>query len=354
MSRLDDIDAIKSIDRSNMLTSIRDLPDQVATAWKEAKKLTLPSNYIRAENIVILGMGGSGIGGEMAASLAASESEVPIAIVRDYAVPKFVGKNTLAIVCSHSGNTEETIAGLEQAGKRGAKIVTISTGGEVERIGTRFRAPHFLITYGSEARAALGYTYGPILSILARIGAVGVSDRDVEGAVAAMRRVISIVDPEHTTGKNPAKQLASRLKNRIPVAIGAGTLAPLARRFKIMINENAKTTAFSEAIPEWDHNAIAGLPHPRELPERTFYVLFRSRYDHPRNTLRLAFLLEDLARRRIPTETIQFPESKTPIEEQLLCAVFVDFVSFYLAINYGIDPTPTENIVRVKERLARQ
>jgi glucose/mannose-6-phosphate isomerase len=352
MSRLDDIDAIKALDKSNMLGSIRDLPDQIETAWKQAKKLTLPSNYIRAKNIVLLGMGGSGEGNDFAAALATSESEVPITVVKDYTLPHFVDKETLLIAVSYSGTTEEALSAVESAGKKGAKIITVSTGADLETLGTRYRAPHFTISYGAEPRAAFGYTFAPQLSVFARIGLVDVKDSDIDHAVAAMRDLQKIISPELPTAKNPAKGLASRILGKIPIAMGAGTLTPAARRFKGMINENAKTLGFNEIIPEWDHIGLTGLKYP-EAKRSLFYVVYQSKFDHQRNALRLSLAISTLAKNGFANEVIKFPKAKTALEEQLLCVQFGDFVSYYLALALGIDPTPTEAIGELKKELKK-
>jgi glucose/mannose-6-phosphate isomerase len=353
MFSLDNPESYSLFDKSNMLSNILDLPDQIATAYDQLKKFPLPSTYINAKNIVILGMGGSAIGGALVASLA-KEARLPIFIHRDYEIPRFVSKESLVIAVSYSGNTEETLTGFIQAAEKGAKIVVATCGGKIGSIATRYKAPVYKINYGAQPRAALGYLFTSVLMFLEKIGQFDIDQDKIRESLLLMKGFRNKIGPQVASSENLAKQIAKNLVNKIPVFIGSGILSDVARRWKTQTNENAKQAAFFETLPEADHNFIVGQENPKDLRNKIWVVFLTSRYDHPRNILRHKITVEILQKANTPYETVMIPIATSPLSEQLLSIYLGDFVSYYLALQNRVDPTEIPNINYLKDKLAEK
>lgn len=352
MGILDNLGQIKKLDSANMLQNLMDFPDQIEAAWQSAEKLALPTHYLKIKNVVILGMGGSAIGGDLCVGLSLYNSKVPIIIHRDYDLPAFVDHDSLVIAVSYSGNTEETVSGFQAAGEKGAKMLAISSGGDLAPICRKYRAPLLEINYGAQPRAALGYLLTPILGILSRLGILAISRGEIETAIQLLKGLDSKIRPEVPTAKNIAKQLANKLYDRIAIIIGSGALKVAARRWKTQINENAKSAVWAEELPELCHNFIVGLDFPKRLKDKIFVVVLQSKYDHPRNKIRQSVVFQILQQKSIPYEPILMHPSDSALDEMLSAIYLGDYVSYYLAIANGLDPTPIKSIELLKERLA--
>jgi glucose/mannose-6-phosphate isomerase len=350
---LDDLDYFKQIDAQNMLGHIDDLPLQLAGAWEHALSVSLPLDAGGVRQIAVCGMGGSSISGELLAALVADTCQVPIISVQTYDLPASVcGPDTLVIAISHSGNTEETLAATRQAIDRGARLLAITTGGALARMVVEAGGAAPVYQYASQPRAALGWLYGQVLGYLSRLGLIDDMQAAVEESIDLLRRGIRGMGAENRTSRNVAKRMAGQLVGRIPVIWGAGLLAPVARRWKTQINENAKSVAYAETMPELNHNAVVGLEFPDPLLRKTAVVqLLSERYDHPRVALRHQATFELLLREAVMADQVK-ARGETRLAQQLNLIQFGDYVSYYLAMAYGIDPTPVENIAAIKEQLA--
>lgn len=353
MHKLDDLMAIRALDRNDMYSHIVDLPEQFAQAWLESQKLILPSHYIRFDHVVLLGMGGSAIGGSLVKSLLLAEQSVPVTLVCDYTLPSFVGRNSLVVGVSYSGNTEETVTAFAEAAAKGAKLIAITSGGQIEKVANRYRAPTFRITYKAMPRAALAYLFVPLVTIFSKVGLLEFSNETMGEVVELMAKLRKNVHLEIPFSENQAKQLASKLFGQFIIAMAGPRLSGVARRWKTQMNENAKQAAFLEVAPELCHNTIVGLDFPRGQGRQVRVLLFPSRFDHPRNQLRMKILSSLLARKSIQYEVIQVDEAPNPFAEVAQLILWGDFVSYYLAILNGVDSTPVEPIERLKQELAK-
>lgn len=352
MGVLDNESLYPKIDKAGMLQNIQELPDQVETAWQQTQKFVVPTTYIKAKNIVILGMGGSAIGGSFIESIAAGQSSVPVIVNRDYDLPHFVDHNSLVIGVSYSGNTEETLTAFSQAGKCGAKLLAVSCGGAIASICRKYNAPMFKIEYGAMPRAAIGYTFTPVLGIFNKLGLINLSPREVEDSVLLLRAYQKKIHPGVPTNQNLAKQVAERIQGKIPMIMGSGYLSAMARRFKTQINENSKSAAIFEIMPELCHNTVVGFNFPEKLQEKLFLILLQSKFDHPRNRLREQILIQIMHKKNIPHEAILINPKGGILAEILHNILFADYVSYYLAALYQTDPTEIESIDFLKDRLS--
>jgi len=353
MSVLDDNAAYQRIDPQGMLACIRDLPRQCRAAWQEAQALELPDDYRGIDKMVILGMGGSAIAGDFLRSLVDLESPVPIFSNRAYDLPLLVDDRTLLIASSYSGNTEEVLSCFEPGLSTGAKKVVTTTGGRLLTTARANGVPAFVFRYESEPRAALGYSFMPLLVIAQKVGIVADKSEDVDEATAVMESLAARIDENVPLARNPAKQLAQKLHERLPVVYGAGILAQVARRWKGQLNETSKMWCFYEELPEADHNAVVGYGLPKEIAAKTFVVFLRAPSLHPRILLRYDLTRTALEEAGVDSATVD-AEGKSPLAQMMSTTLFGDWVSLYLAILNGIAPAPTPPIGKLKERLARE
>ncbi len=347
---LDDTSRFRQLDTENMLPMIDGLPDQLQTAWELGQSLPLPEVH-DVRQVVISGLGGSAMGGDLVASYTTPLSSVPISVWRNYDLPTHAkGKHTLVITSSHSGNTEETISVFDRARQTKATLLSISTGGELARKARSANVPSWIFEHDGQPRAAVGYSFGMLLAALFRLGLIPDPSAEVADAVAAMRAQQETLRAHIPTTKNPAKRLAGQLVERWPVFVGAGLLAPVARRWRTQVAELAKAVAQFEELPEADHNMLAGVVNPEPLLDRTMVLFLRASLNHPRNLLRIEATRKIFMVEGFNTDIIE-SQGDTRLAQQWTCLHFGDYTSYYLAMAYGVDPTPIDAIETLKEQL---
>jgi len=347
---LDDLDFLKQNDPSDMLAEIDGLPDQLQQAWELGQSLPLPeADGLR--QIVIAGMGGSAIGADLLAAYALERCPLPVFVHRDYDLPAFArGPQTLVIASSHSGNTEETLSSFDAAQSAGCRLVAICTGGTLAEKADAAGAPLWKFVHAGMPRAAVGFSFGLLLALFTRLHLLPDPSADLEGALAAMRAQQKLIGVASPLAKNPAKRLAGQMVGRGAIVLGSGLLVPVARRWKGQINELAKAGASFDPLPEADHNSLAGLLNPSAFQMTTFSLFLRSADDHPRNRLRLkltrqAFMLEGL------NTDVYEAQGKTPLARMWTALHFGDYLAYYLAACYGVDPTPIAALLEFKQAM---
>jgi glucose/mannose-6-phosphate isomerase len=347
---IESVERIRAADPGNMLDRIKDLPKQVRDAWNIARAAQLPPAHGDVRNITVAGMGGSAIGGDLAAALLASELKVPMGVHRDYGLPAYVGRDSLVIASSYSGNTEESLSSFEEAQRRGARVLVLTTGGRIAELARAAKYPVITFSYAAQPRAALGYSLGLVLGALTKLGFVRDLTADIDAALADLAKLEERVHEGART--NDAKKLAIELYGRIIFAYGGGVLGVMARRVKGQWNENAKNWAAFDVLPELNHNAVVGFPYPDAARDALTVLLLRSDRDNPRHKLRFDVTRELLDRASIPHKTLQF-SGASMLSEVLQLTLFTDYVSFYLALLNGADPSPVKSIDYLKEQLAK-
>jgi glucose/mannose-6-phosphate isomerase len=295
-------------------------------------------------------MGGSAIGGDLAAALLADELKVPMSVHRDYGLPAYVGRDSLVIASSYSGNTEETLSAFEEARKRGAKVLALTTGGTLATQARASNYPVVTFSYKARPRATLGYSLGLVLGSLTRLGLVRDLSGDLDAAVVDLAKLEERVHEGART--NDAKKLAIELYGRIVFAYGAGVMGVMARRVKGQWNENAKNWSAYDVMSELNHNAVVGFPHPQIAREAISVLMLRSDRDNPRHKIRFDVTRELLDRASIQHKSLQFAGSNL-LSEVLQMTLFTDYVTFYVALLNGADPSPNTSIDYLKERLAK-
>jgi len=347
---IETVERIRAADQANMLDRIKELGTQMRDAWGIGKAAQLPPAYADVRNITLAGMGGSAIGGDFAAALLADDLKIPMIIHRDYGLPSYVGRDSLVIASSYSGNTEESLSAFGEAQKRGAKVLVLTTGGKLADLGRSANYPVVTFSYKAQPRAALCYSLGLVLGCLVRLGFVRDLAADIEAALADLAKIQERVHEGART--NDAKKLAVELYGRVIFAYGAGVMGVMARRVKGQWNENAKNWSAFDVMSELNHNAVVGFEHPPIAKEALTVLLLRSDRDNPRHKLRFEVTRELLDRARVPHKTLQFA-GRNMLSEVLQMVLFTDYVSFYIALLNGADPTPVKSIDYLKDRLAK-
>jgi len=349
---LDEQDRFHEVDPEGMLAEIDGLPDQLQAAWDVGQSLPLPIvEGIR--QVVIAGMGGSAIGGDLLAAYVAPRMSIPVIVWRNYDLPAFAsGPGTLVITSSHSGNTEETLSAFERGREAGVSLMAITTGGELARRAEDHSIPLWRFEHSGQPRAAVGYSFGLLLADLARQDLIPDTTDEVVDAVAAMNRQQENLRADVPVTQNPAKRLAGQMMERWPTIVGAGLLAPVARRWRTQVSELAKAVAQFEELPEADHNMVAGVVQPESLFGSTMVVFLRASLNHPRNIIRVDATNRILMVEGFGTNVIQ-ARGDTRLAQQWTCLHFGDYTAYYLAMAYGIDPTPVAAIEGLKEILVR-
>ncbi len=347
---LDDFSAFKKLDTQNMLGEIDSLPAQLEKAWNLGQTQALPENP-GIRQVIISGMGGSAIGADLLAAYIAPTCRVPVIVQRDYGLPAWVhGPETLVIASSHSGNTEETLEVFNTALKSGCRILAICTGGELEKRALANGMPLWKFEHKGQPRAAVGFSFGLLLAFFTRMGLVDAPEKEtakVVTTVAAMKKQQETLRAEVPVAKNPAKRLAGQLVGRWVNVYGSGWLAPVARRWKGQVNEIAKAGAGFEALPEADHNALAGLLNPADILAHTMTVFLGAPSDHPRNALRTRLTRQGFIKEGLNTDVF-IAQGESALAHIWTTLHFGDYTAYFLAMAYGVDPTPVETLENFK------
>jgi glucose/mannose-6-phosphate isomerase len=349
-----DLDAPQSFaacDPKGMLAHIAALPQQCAEAWDRIQRIKLPNEYRRAHQVVVLGLGGSAIGADLLRGLLVEECSVPIIVHRDYGLPAFVDVHTLVIASSYSGDTDETLSGFDEAWRRRARLLAVTTGGQLARRAGERGVPLYLYQYVAQPRAALGYSLFSLLGVMQHLGFVGDKSGDVAEASEVMKQWQAEIEPAVPSSANAAKSLARELYGRLPVVYGGEHLSEVARRWKGQFNENAKSWAVFDVVPELTHNTVAGYACPSRLREEAFVVMLLAAANHPRVRTRLEIVGELLRRNGFGYRVVQ-ARGQSKLAQVLSSGHMGDYVSYYLAMLYNVDPWEIRNIDWVKERLS--
>lgn len=332
---------IGAYDSGNQLEAALALPDHLRDAlWRvsAAKLGPIPSS-----GLMVCGMGGSAIGGDLAAAALGSRLSKPLDVVRAYGVPSWTAPDRAIFCSSYSGETEETIACYDAAEAVGARRIVATTGGRIAELARRDKVPVIGMPAGLQPRAAVGYTFAIAAEVAALVGAGPAIRMEIDSSAAHL---------EAAKGSLLAKaaELGERMAGSVPLLYGCGLTASIAYRWKCQINENAKLPAFNHHLPEMDHNEIVGWAG---APKDTYSALFfEDRDQHPRERQRVeltAELIDAVAHDVIRIET----EGETRTERLLWSVMLGDLVSLELAARIGADPTPVAVIEDLKDRLGR-
>lgn len=344
---LDDLNVIKQCDSGGALAVAS---EQYAQANFKVD-IQNRSDHMPIYNIVVAGMGGSALAAVLVKSWLKSELVEPLEIVRTYDLPAYVDKDTLVIASSYSGNTEETLSCLEQAQAKGAQIAIIASGGKLIEYANSNQITHVQLPNNLQPRMAVIYNLCALVSLLANFDIASIEKVDeITNASEWLKGETSRWAADVPTSENYAKQLALQAVGKTAVFYGGTLTAPVAYKWKISWNENAKNIAFCNELPEYNHNEILGwVSHPVEKPFVVFDIV--SNLEHPRILKRFEITDRLLSGLRPKSTTINLA-GESAIQQLLWGSILADFASIYLAVLNGTDPTPVYLIEKLKQELA--
>ena len=341
---------MRRADPGGMLNRAAALGDQCAQAWEWGLDWKVPAAYSGARQVCVLGMGGSAIGADLLQGFVGDRLGRPVVVNRTYTLPAWVDKETLVLVCSYSGNTEETLSAAALAAKKTSRIAVITSGGKAAEWARKKGYPLQEIPTGLPPRSAVGYLTFVPLGLMAGLKWLPESALPVERACDGLNRYIrEALGPEVKSAKNPAKKLAAKMAGKLPILYGAaGGWEGIAYRWRTQLEENSKTLAFHHIYPEATHNEISGWVQPEGLMRHSIAVFLADPAVHPRILKRMQFGAKVARGEGAVAEEVSVP-GPTMMERMLRLIALGDFTSVYLGILYKIDPTPVVRVEALKK-----
>jgi len=335
--------AIQNTDMSEMKNLIENFPNQLREALEIGAKAKLAGPKKKIKNILITGLGGSGIGGTIAAEIISNECPVPITVNKDYFIPAFVNEETLVIVCSYSGNTEETVQAFEAALKKNAMIACVTSGGKIAEMAKSKNLDMIMIPGGMPPRACLGYSLVQIFVILHQYGMTGDSFKK------QFSDSITLLEKEKSNILAEANKLGDFFNAKIPVIYAVDGYNGVATRFRQQINENSKMLCWHNILPEMNHNELVGWAGKNES---LAVVILRNKTDYSRTQARLE-ISKEVFKKYTPNVTECWSKGESQIEKSLYLIHLTDYVSVILAEKKKIDAMEVNIINHLKGELAK-
>jgi glucose/mannose-6-phosphate isomerase len=347
---LDDKQKISSVDKSGMLGFCVNIAKRFEEAVKIADGLKI--SYPKPSSIIVAGMGGSGIGGDLLKDWAKGKLKVSIEVNRDYHLPAYADKKTLVLITSYSGDTEESLSAFLEALKRKCMIFCISSGGALLDFARLHNVPYLKIPSGNPPRAALPYLLVPLLVCLEKLGLVSGVGAELSEARAVLSQAALDNSPERQIKENLAKTFAMDLEGTVPLVYGFGVFRGVSQRFKQQFNENSKMPSGWDFLPELDHNEIVGWEQAGDLTN-VFSVIFLRDKDEPLEIKSRIEATKKLMWHLGVRMYEIYAQGNSNLAKMLSLICVGDFISVYLAVSRGIDPTPVETINTLKSALGK-
>jgi glucose/mannose-6-phosphate isomerase len=316
---------------------------QLKDAIEIGKKAKLTHSPKPIHQVLICGLGGSGIGGNAVSELVAMEANTPINVCKGYFIPSYVNEHTLVIISSYSGNTEETLQCMEQAIKKKAKIVCITSGGKVEEIAIAQKFDIITVPGGMPPRSCMGYSMTQLLFVLQFNGIIG------NTAIPQLEAAIKLIDAEEENIRKEAKEVGAKLFGKMPVIYATTYFEGVAIRFRQQLNENSKVLCWHQIIPEMNHNELVGW---REKNENLSVILFRDKQEYDRNNTRIE-INKGVISKYTPHITEIWSKGNSMIEKAVYFIHLGDWISIDLAERRGVDASEINVINELKSELSK-
>ena len=361
---LDQPSKIKEIDSSHMLETCERTPYFCDDAFTQARKIEIPEkvqisnrltiNYKTPRNILIVGMGGSAIGGEILRDWLTSRVSIPINVSQDYLLPAYANEDSLVIAVSYSGETEETLSTFIEALKRGCMIVTISSGGHLRSFSQKLKLPHIPIPGNLPApRAAIAYTFFPLVALMEKFQIIKNTEEEFVETLRILRQISEENSLQTPLEDNKAKTTASEIGDTTPIVYGFRQYKAVARRLKCQFNENSKVPSKFDVFSELNHNEIVGWEAPKNLTKNLSVILIRDPEEPSELNRRIEITKQIVTAKAHKVMEIQ-AKGKKPLAKIFSTLLVGDFTSIYLALLRGVDPTPTKTISHLKEEMKKR
>jgi len=348
------------LDKANMIKLLEEFPQKMRDALRLGEEFSFLTNFLPApdstrsfKNIVVLGMGGSAIGGDLLSDYLSNELSIPIVVIRGYDIPKFIDENSLVFAVSYSGNTEETLSALKKCLDAKARVIALTSGGKLAVLARENNFPVIKVPAGIQPRAAISYLFFPVLKALERIGLIKERDGEIEETHKILQELSSEYCAKSPLKNNFAKKVAMGMYQHLPLIYGSeGLLKAVAMRWKTQINENSKWPCFWNVFPELDHNEIVGYEIENSINRQVKIIYLQDkegllRVEQRRKITRN--IIEDKV-----AEFIVCPTKSKGKMARMFSLIFLgDLVSYYLAILNQVDPSPVACIEDLKKELAK-
>ncbi len=354
------------LDKANMIELLEEFPQKMRDALRLGEEFSVPANFLPAstsnsvstsaftgnfKNIVVLGMGGSAIGGDLLSDYLADEFAIPIVVIRGYDIPKFVNEDSLVFAVSYSGNTEETISALKKCLDAKARVIALTSGGKFAALVRENNFPVIKVPARIQPRAAISYLFFPILKVLERLGLIKERDGEIEETYNILQELSREYSAKSPSENNLAKKVALRLYQHLPLVYGSkGLLEAVAMRWKTQINENSKWPCFWNVFPELDHNEIVGYEIENNINQQVKIIYLQDKEGLLRVEQR-----QKITRKIIEDKVAEFivcpTKGKGKMARMFSLIYLGDLVSYYLAILNQVDPSPVACIEDLKKEL---
>lgn len=340
---LDDRKTMLELDTNNGLRSIEEVGSQVKQVWEETRKLEFPKEYSKVKNVVVAGMGGSAYGTHVIQSVFKEELKIPVFLIPDYTLPQWVNSDTLVLLSSYSGNTEETLSAAQDAFKKKAHITALTSGGKLAAWCEEKHVPAYVYatTYNpcNVPRYALGYSIFGQIALLERMGILEFSQAQFQEIMEAVAQVHLRMSADVSQEKNEAKLLAFEVCNRIPVVVVAQHLEGPGHVVANCFNETSKSYSEYRVVPELNHHLMEGLQFPRSNEANLLFLLITSTLYQKENAKRMQLTAQVIEKNHCEYREISL-QTKTKIAQTFELLLFGAYTSYYCAMLYGQNPTP--------------
>ena len=356
------------LDKANMIELLEEFPQKMRDALRLGEEFIIPTNLLpnpatttatpatparNFKNIVVLGMGGSAIGGDLLSDYLVDELSIPIVVIRGYDIPKFVDENSLVFAVSYSGNTEETISTLKKCLEAKARIIVLTSGGKLAVLSQENNFPVIKVPAGIQPRAAISYLFFPVLKALERLGLIKERSSEIDETIGILQDLSREYCAKSPSENNSAKKVALSLYQHLPLVYGSeGLLEAVAMRWKTQINENSKWPCFWNVFPELDHNEIVGYEIENNINRQVKIIYLQDKEGLLRVEQR-----REITRKIIQGKVAEFivcPTKGKGKMSRMFSLIFLgDLASYYLAILNQVDPSPVACIEDLKKELAK-
>ena len=360
-----------ALDKDNMIELLEEFPQKMRDALRLGEEFNIPTDLLLTpaptsvsvstpnstpnfKNIVVLGMGGSAIGGDLLSDYLADELSIPMVVIRGYDIPKFVDENSLVFAVSYSGNTEETLSALKRCLEVKARVIALTSGGKLAVLSRENNFPVIKVPVGIQPRAAISYLFFPILKALKRLGLIREKSGEIEETFNILQELSREYGAKSPSKNNLAKKVALSLYQHLPLVYGSeGLLEAVAMRWKTQINENSKWPCFWNVFPELDHNEIVGYEIENNINQQIKIVYLQDKESSLRVEQR-----REITRKIIEEKVDEFiicpTKGKGEMSRVFSLIYLGDLVSYYLAILNHVDPSPVACIEDLKKELAKR
>jgi glucose/mannose-6-phosphate isomerase len=354
MTNLDNLSSLKTLDPQNVLGSIELLGQQARQAWEEVSLLKFPVNYSGISNIVFSGMGGSALGAYVVKSLFSQNLTVPFEIINDYSLPYYVNEKTLVMLASYSGTTEETISGAKLALQKKACITGLTTGGLLADFFKKNNLPAYIFkpkfNPSNQPRLGTGYSVFGQISILNALKILNIPAGEVDELMKTLNNGNRNYGINNLTANNPAKQLATKWQQKIPIIVAGEFLTNTGRVIRNQLHESSKCFAAYHDIPELNHHLLEGLTNPKINPQLLSFLFLNSKNYSPKIRQRIAITKDVITQQKIKVNEFN-PKSPSKISQAFECIQFGAYVNYYLALLYGVNPSQIPWVDYFKKKL---